>query len=325
MALKKIVSRDEWFDDLASRIGQPAYYSMYSSLQDAIITDPACMLLPIDDHVVHRGDGVFETLKLYKGAVYNLNAHLRRLEHSASAIDLTVPVSLDEIADIIKQCCAAAIEETACIRLMLSRGPGSFGVNPWDTIGTQLYVVVYKSPLPFMKHTPRGAKIMWSKIPVKATPLAQSKSCNYLPNALMRREAEQAGMDYSIMIDPNGMVAEGATENISILTEELELLRCPNDYILEGTTTKRVFELAETLVKSGKIKQVSQRAISKTEVAEAKEVYVMSTTCHVCSVVELEGRPIGEGIPGPLAKELDRLLSADMETNSNLRFSVRKK
>ena len=295
---------------------------MYSSLQDAITTDPSCMLLPIDDHVVHRGDGVFETLKLYRGAVYNLMAHLKRLEDSASKINLQLPMSLAEMADLIKQSCAAATQETACIRLMLSRGPGSFGVNPWDTIGTQLYIVVYKCPVPFMESNPAGATMIWSTIPVKGKPLAQSKSCNYLPNALMRKEAQVAGVDYSIMIDPTGMVAEGATENICILTNNDELIRCPNDYILEGTTMKRVFELAETLLQDQTLTHIIQRPISKEDLATAKEVYVMSTTCHVCAIVQLAGKPIGEGRPGPLAKALNHLLSKDMETNMDLRFPV---
>ncbi len=102
------------------------------------------MQLPLDDHMVHRGDGVFEAMKVVSGRIYLIDAHLERLLYSASCIGLSSPWTLAEIKAIIQETLAVTEQQKASIRVFLSRGPGDFSANPYDAIAPQLYVVVMR-------------------------------------------------------------------------------------------------------------------------------------------------------------------------------------
>jgi len=130
------------------------YYAMYSSVYGGIVTDPALMMVPVDDHMVHRGDGVFETFKCVNGSVYNMKAHLERLQHSASGLYFRLPWSLDEIGSIVVETVKAGARKDCLVRLFVSRGPGSFDVNPKDCPSPQLYVAVTSLKKPFMELHP---------------------------------------------------------------------------------------------------------------------------------------------------------------------------
>src|SRR5262249_21110877 len=109
------------------------YYAMYSTVFDAIVTDPVLMLVPMGEHMVHPGDGVFETFKCVGGALYNLNAHLDRVENSAQMIGLALPMPRTELVRRIVETVQAGGRRDCLVRLLVSRGPGSFGVNPYDS------------------------------------------------------------------------------------------------------------------------------------------------------------------------------------------------
>src|SRR3989339_153530 len=98
------------------------YYAMYSSVYGGIVTDPVLMTVPIDDHMVHRGDGVFETFKCVRGSIYNMKAHLERLEHSASGLYYKLPWSLTQIGEIVVETVRAGGQKDCLIRLFVSRG-----------------------------------------------------------------------------------------------------------------------------------------------------------------------------------------------------------
>ena len=117
---KEIIGRDEWMTRLPER--DKKLYAMYSSVVDCIVTDQPLMMIPVDDHMVHRGDGVFESFKCMDGCIYNLNAHLERLERSCGQIGLQLPVPLDEMADIVVQTIRAGGNPDALVRLLVSRG-----------------------------------------------------------------------------------------------------------------------------------------------------------------------------------------------------------
>ena len=175
---------------------QAQYFAMYSSVFDAIVTDPVLMLVPVDDHMVHRGDGVFETFKCVGGALYNLNAHLDRVENSAAMIELAVPMARRELVDGIIATVRAGGQRDCLVRLLVSRGPGSFGVSPYDCPKPQIYIAVSRLPVAFMTAHPEGARVRTSRIPAKDAFFARTKNCNYLANALMKKEAVDAGVDF---------------------------------------------------------------------------------------------------------------------------------
>lgn len=304
------------------RTFQDSYFAMYSSLYGGIVTNPALMLIPLDDHVVHRGDGIFEALKGINGSIYNLDGHLDRLEQSAATLRLTFPVPRSAIRDIVRETYRAAGRPDAVIRIFVTRGPGSFGVNPYDCPAPQLYVVITALTKPFMASHPEGARIRSSGVAAKPASLSQVKSCNYVPNVLMKKEAVDAGVDFAAGFDDAGFLTEGAVENMGLVTPDRRLLFPKLDRILAGTTMLRVMELAGTLIPSGLLKEVGFADIPRAVILSAAEFIITGTTINVVAGVEFDGQRIGTGTPGPVYEALSSLLDKDMLTHTALLTQV---
>jgi branched-subunit amino acid aminotransferase/4-amino-4-deoxychorismate lyase len=298
------------------------YLAMYSSWLGGIVTDPVWMLHPVDDHLVHRGDGVFETMKCMAGGIYNLHAHLDRLEHSAHAVHLPLPRTREELVRLMVDTVRAGGEPDAVVRLFISRGPGSFGVNPYESIGAQVMVIVTRLGRPFMELHPGGAVVRGSSVPAKQPTYAGIKNCNYFPNVLMAREAVDTGSDFVVSYDENGFLAESATENAGIIDAGGELCFPALQGILPGTTMLRVCELARQLVDQKLLPGVVLRNITRQNVLDAREMLIVGTTRNVIAVREYEEAPIGKGTPGPIWSELSALLHEDMLRNPRMRTEV---
>jgi branched-chain amino acid aminotransferase len=296
-----------------------SYYALYSSLLNGIVRDPILMQVPIDDHLVHRGDGVFDTFKCVHRAAYNLEAHLSRLIRSGASIGLSWPGGIDEIRSLTLQTLAETERDDCYARVMLARGPGSFGVSPYESPSPALYIVVYALDVPFMEQTPGGASVRRSQLPVKPAKYATIKNCNYLPNVMMKREAVDGGVDFTVGFDDSGFMAEGATENFGIVTRNRELLFPRTEAVLDGTTMGRVMKMAEGLVASGELSHVAFRNVTEMDVRDAAEMLIVGTTINVVSVRLFEGVSIGDGVPGPVGRALNMLLKCDIEGNESLR------
>lgn len=293
---------------------QKSYLAMYSTWWGGIVKDPTLMMVPIDDHLVHRGDGVFEAIKVTEGKVFLMEEHLQRLASSAQMIGIPLPLSLDHMRMILLETTKVAGAENALLRLYVSRGPGHFSTNPYDSIGSQMYLVVTNLTRPSDQKYLEGVKIGKSQVPPKESWLAKVKTCNYLPNVMMKKESVDRQLDFTVGFDSEGFMTEGSTENIVILDKDGNLLRPQLRQILKGTTMIRTFELAEALLKSGKIKSIAEKNLSENDLLSAKEAMMIGTTLDVLSISQYEGRKIGEGHQGPIAKELLNLLREDMKT-----------
>lgn len=314
----------EDFSEWAETLRRPfheQYFAMYSSVYGGIVTDPVLMMVPMDDHVVHRGDGVFETLKCVEGGIYNLQAHLDRLRNSASALgypDTAVPDTMEEL---IAETVRAGGKKDCSVRVLLSRGPGSLGVNPADCPDPQLYIVVARMKGSFMDSHPEGATAISSGILPKQAFLAGVKSCNYIHNVLMKKEASDGGVDFVLGFDEDGLLTEGATENAGIVTRSGELVFPEGERLLRGTTMTRVLELAAG--QSGEVLSgASCGAITRDDIVNASEVLIVGTTPDVSAMVELDGVPVGGGKPGPVQAVLNRLLREDIAGNETMRTDV---
>ncbi len=308
----KLITKENVFLSLKERPWKENYLAMYSSLFQGFTTDPDLMFIPIDDHVAHRGDGVFEVMRCVNGKVYKLKEHLERLERSAKRISLSLPKEYGRIEEIIEKLIELSKEKDLIIRILVSRGPGSFSVNPYDCPESYLYVnsIRYKSPP--KRYYEKGVILVTSHIPMKSSFFANIKSCNYLPNMLMRMEAIQEGADFSVALDEEGYLAEGATENIAVLGRD-DILRFPKfKKTLEGITAKQVFEFAKRLVNEGILRDVTFSDIPKEDAYEAKEIFLTGTTIDIVPVVEYDGHKIGDGKPGPIFKRLLDMLRKDM-------------
>lgn len=284
------------------------YYAFYSSWFGGVVKNPSCMLIPIDDHLVHRGDGVFEAMKAVDRSVYLMDEHLQRIFISAEKISLKPSVDTRALQDIIIDTLRISEQNNAIIRVFLSRGPGSFSVNPYDTLGAQLYVVVTDLVPPADDKYSKGVSIGKSHIPTKPSWMAQVKSCNYLANVLMKKEAVDRSLDYVIGVDEDGYITESATENIMIVDQQ-GIIKYPIlSGILKGTTMMRACELAEA---NGYTIQMS--SISLNELLSAQEIMITGTSLNILPVIKYENQAIGSGLPGAVAKHLNELMLGDIK------------
>lgn len=315
MNIMNILSRDDVFSRLEKLNPRRQYHAMYSTLYDGFVTDPALMLVPLDDHLVHRGDGVFEAIRATPLGFYLLDQHLDRLFRSAESLALPIPLQRDKLRDM----CGALLDMTSHIqnrllRIFVGRGPGDFSPNPYSTLGSQLYAVMtdFKPFAPAAYS--EGTSLMISQVPVKPGMYSQVKSCNYLPNVMMKKEAIDHGYDFAVSLNENDFITEGPTENMMIVTRENELLAPRFDYTLRGTTLLRAMELAINLKKSGHtvLKDIRLADLKKEDLCMAREIMMVGTTMAVLPVTRFEKSPVADGRPGPVAQKLCELILRDM-------------
>jgi branched-chain amino acid aminotransferase len=307
-----VLSFDQISDRLLSmkRTHFSEYLAFYSSWYGGVITDPALMLLPVDDHMVHRGDGVFEVFKCANWNIYALAGHLERMKNSMAASFLNPPVDEEHLIRIICKTVLAGNSPDCLVRLFVSRGPGSFSANPYETVGSQLYVMVTAFQPPAPEKYEKGVKLVTTGIPLKQDYFATMKNCNYLPNVLMKKEAVDHGADYPVSLDENGFLAEGATENVGIVSKNGEFLIPRFSRILRGITVTRAMELTRRLTDS-QITLTAEADISPKQAYDAAEMLVFGTTIDVLPAVEYDGKTIGTGRPGPVFMRLRELMEED--------------
>ena len=317
---ERLITKDNLFShfSLKKRPWQEDYLAMYTSQWHGYVTDPALMMVPVDDHMVHRGDGVFDVMRCINGRIYQMEAHLRRLERSARAIDLELPPEYSDIREIIQSLVLTGGEKECLIRVFLSRGPGGFSANPFECPASQMYIIVIRYHELPGEYYIEGIPVVISEVPIKKSFFATVKSCNYLPNVLVKMGAVRAGCQYAVVLDDDGFLAEGATENICILSMD-GVLKFPGfEKILAGITAERIFELANVAVTEEIIKGVCFDKISVEEACRSSEIMLMGTSINIVPVVSFDGKPIGHGRPGPLYSKLSDLLGRDMKENPKL-------
>ena len=319
-ATRQILAADEVLARFkALRERQPVqYWAFYSSQIGGIVTDPAAMVLPFDDHIVHRGHGIFDTAGLVEGKIYDLEAHLDRFVLSAERSKLRLPGSRDEMRDIIIQTTAASGRKDGSIRYWLSSGPGSLELTPAAGAEPGFFVMVFAGlSYPDRWYT-EGLRVMTTTYPIKAPLYAITKATNYLPNVLMQMEAKAKGFDNGVFIDEDGNVGESSNMNVAFVTREGALVHPKFDHILAGCTSLRLLELAGSLRDEGLITDVTVRNISVTEARNSREMVLLGSSIKVAPIIQWDDQVIGDGKPGPVSRALLQLLDDDMRASDRL-------
>lgn len=294
------------------------YWAFYSSQLGGIVTDPALMLVAFDDHMVHRGHGVFDTAGLVDGKIYDLEAHLDRFIASAERAKLVLPCSRNEMKKIIIETTVVAGHSDGAIRYWLSSGPGSLELSPAKGARPGFFVMVFGG-LQYPEHWyTQGLKVMTTTYPIKPPLYAITKTTNYLPNVLMLMEAKEHGVDNGVFIDADGYVGESSNMNVAFVTGDGVLRHPKFDAILSGCTSQRLLALAPALVERGLIAGIEVCDIPVADARAAREMLLIGSSIKVAPIVEWDGRPIGDGRPGPVAKALLELLEADMRNPERL-------
>jgi branched-chain amino acid aminotransferase len=252
------------------------------------------------DHGLLYGDGVFEGIRVYSGKIFELDAHLRRLWDSAKCIRLTIPMNPDQMKDALEQT-VQANSRVSYIRLLVTRGVGDLGLNPFLCKRASVIIIAAHIQLYPQELYEKGLKVV-SVSTVRNHPMAippQVKSLNYLNNLLAKIEALDAGADEAIMYNHEGFVAEASGDNIFIVRNGVVYVPPIQAGSLEGITRQVVMRLAakENL-------PVVEKNLTRFDLYVADEFFLTGTGAEVIGVVEIDKRIIGDGKPGPITKLL---------------------
>ena len=320
----RMLSSEDVLEQLRSlRARQPVqYWAFYSTQLGGIVTDPALMVIPFDDHMVHRGHGIFDTAGIVNGKIYDLDAHLDRFMASAQRSKLKLPGTRDFMRDIVIRTTAASKRRDGSIRYWLSSGPGSLELSPAAGSVPGFFVMVFAGLSYPERWRREGLRVMTTTYPIKPSLYAVTKSTNYLPNVLMQMEAKEAGLDNGVFVDANGNVGESSNMNVAFVTQDGVFRHPKFDHILSGCTSKRLLELAPALVERAVIAGVEVCDIPAESARAAREMMLLGSSIKVASIVEWDKRPIGDGTPGPVAKALLGLLEQDMRSGRDRLIDV---
>ena len=319
VSLRTLTEHDVIGQLRALRAKQPVKYTaFYSSQLGGVVTDPALMVIPFDDHMVHRGHGIFDTAGIVNGKIYDLDAHLDRFLKSAERSKLKLPSSRDEMREVIIKTVAASGRRDGSIRYWLSSGPGNLDLTPVAGAEPGFFVMIFAGLVYPDKWKSDGVRVMTTTYPIKPPLYAITKTTNYLPNVLMQMEAKEKGFDNGVFIDPDGHVGESSNMNVAFITNDNVLVHPKFDHILSGCTSLRLLELAQALVKRGEIKDVMVAHVSIDEALAAREMLLIGSSVKVAGIVQWDDHTIGDGKPGPISRALLELLEEDMRSGDRL-------
>lgn len=256
------------------------------------------------DHGFLYGDGVFEGIRVYNGNVYRLNEHLQRLYESAQSIMLNIPHTKEELTNIIVETLQKNKYRDAYIRLVVSRGKGNLGLDPF-TCGKPGVIVITEQLALFPKKLYETGLEIITVASRRNRPDVLSpkvKSLNYLNNILVKIEASLAGVSEALMLNDQGYVAEGSADNVFIVKGNT--IKTPPGYLgaLEGITRNAIVEIANELGY-----KMVEEPFTRHDVYVADEVFLTGTAAEVIAVVKVDGRVIGNGAPG---EHTNKLLAA---------------
>jgi branched-chain amino acid aminotransferase len=257
--------------------------------------------ISVYDHGLLYGDGVFEGMRSYSGKVFRLKEHLDRLYESARAICLEIPMSKSDMEKATYETLQKNNLIDAYIRLIVTRGAGSLGLDPNKTSDPQVIIIADSISLYPAEFYEKGLKIITAST-IRNHPAALSpriKSLNYLNNIMAKIEGLQAGCIEALMLNHKGEVAECTGDNIFIVKSGV-LMTPPKDAgILEGITRNAILDLAKEL---GII--AFEQTMTRHDLFVADECFLTGSAAEVIPVVTIDGRPVGGGAVGPVTRQL---------------------
>jgi 4-amino-4-deoxychorismate lyase len=237
---------------------------------------------------------------------------------SAERSRLTLPMSRADMRSVIVGTTAASGRRDGAIRYWLSSGAGSLELSPAAGARPGFFVMVFAGLSYPDRWYAEGMRVMTTTYPIKPPLYAVTKATNYLPNVLIQMEAKAAGLDNGVFIDPNGNVGESSNMNVAFVTADGVLRHPKFEHVLAGCTSLRLLELAPHLVSRGLITGVEVGDVSVEAARASREMMVIGSSVKVAPVVAWDGRSIGDGKPGPVARALLQMLDEDMRNSDRL-------
>ena len=265
------------------------------------LVDESEAKVSVFDHALLYGDGIFEGIRVYGGKIFELEAHMDRLYKSAQAIRLEIPQDIKTLSKNVEITVAANNIDDGYIRLLITRGVGTLGLNPLTCETPGIIIIAATIQLYPRELYETGLKVV-SANTVRNHPLSvspQVKSLNYLNNILAKLEALDRGMLEAIMYNHQGYVAEATGDNVFAVRNGKITTPPVSAGSLDGITRAVVIKLAR---KSGY--EVREMDLTRSDLYVADEMFLTGTAAEVIGVVEVDKRTIGSGKPGPITMEL---------------------
>ena len=270
---------------------------------DGKYCDERTAKVSVFDHGLLYGDGVFEGIRAYNGRVFKLREHIDRLFYSAKAILLTIPMSHKALMKAVVETCRRNNLRNCYIRMVVTRGVGTLGLNPNRCRQPSVIIIADKIQLYPPSFYRRGLDI----ITVPTTRNLHSalnpaiKSLNYLNNILAKIEANNGGCEEAVMLNAEGFVAECTGDNLFIVKGGQLFTPPLSAGALYGITRQTVMDLAREMGIA-----VSESNLTRYDLFNADECFLTGTGAEVIPVVKIDGRVVGRGRPGPIARELEK-------------------
>ena len=257
--------------------------------------------ISVYDHGLLYGDGVFEGIRIYRNKIFRLKEHIERLFMSARAIKLSIPLDFDEMEKAVNDTVKLSKKEDGYIRLVVTRGEGSLGIDPAKCKKATVIIIVDDIQLYPAEYYKKGIKIITASSrrisPDSLDP--RIKSLNYLNNIMAKIEANNSGCHEAVMLNREGYVTECTADNIFIVRHDTLLTPLGSKGALNGITKNAVIQIAQ---KKGINTQEAE--ITQYDLYNGDECFLTGTGAELIPVVEIDGRVIGNGKPGKITKKL---------------------
>lgn len=272
--------------------------------------------ISVFDHGLLYGDGIFEGIRFYKRNIFRLDEHLDRLNSSAKYLVLKVPMEREALVEAIRETCRRSGLEDGYIRLIVTRGVGTLGLNPFICKNPSIIIIVssiqlypeelYEQGMSIIVATTRryGSDVLSPRV----------KSLNYLNNIMAKMEAIRSGVQEALMLDQQGYLVECTGDNIFITKDGVVYTPPIYQGALRGVTRDAVLELAE---KAGY--ETRQERLALYEAYDADECFLTGTAAQIIPVIDIDQRPIGDEKPGPITKKLTAMFR-EITTTDGVRF-----
>lgn len=257
--------------------------------------------IPVTDHGLLYGDGIFEGIRVYRNRVFRLDAHMKRFEAGARGIALELPGGIDAVRAIVLATVRAFGADEAYVRLIATRGDGSLSVDPTTCPQPRLICMVDHVRIYPLDKLSSGLDLVTSSLrrPSPDVLDPRIKSLNYLNNVLAKLEARQRGADEALMLNAQGMIAETSVANVFAVRDGVLLTPPATDGALEGVTRATVMELATTLGIP-----VREQTLSRFDFFAAEEAFLTGSGAGIVPIRSLDARAIGGGRPGPIFEKV---------------------
>jgi len=268
---------------------------------DGNIVDEVEAKISVFDHGLLYGDGIFEGIRFYEGRVFRLRDHIERLYLSAKAILLKMPWTVDEVMEYTLETIRANGLTDGYIRLVVTRGVGDLGLNPYLCEVPSMFIIASGIKLYPEEFYQNGLEVVTcgTRRPTPASLSPQVKSLNYLNNVMAKVEALKAGAKEGLMLNEQGYVAECTGDNVFIVKKGEVITPPVSDGSLDGITRAVIFELCE---KAGI--SIREASLTRYDLYTCDESFLTGTAAEVIPMVKLDEREIGDGKPGETSLKL---------------------